>query len=203
MIARYVRFGVAGRGVDIGETHQQRRHVMKRIASLAAVAVAGILAGCAIAPTGPSVLALPGTGRSFEDFRASDAQCRAYAWQQIGGMTQQADPGVRDAVIGTAVGAAAGAAMGGHQGAGIGAGAGLLLGSAVGAGDSRRYGYDAQERYDMAYIQCMYANRHRVPVPASMAQILREPAPPAVSAPTRAAGSIPPPPKGQPPASLD
>ena len=176
---------------------------MKRIAGMTALVAVGILSGCATAPTGPSVLALPGTGRSFEDFRASDTQCRAYAWQQIGGMAPQTDPGVRDAVVGTAVGAAAGAAMGGHHGAGIGAGAGLLLGSAVGAGDSRHYGYDAQERYDNAYIQCMYASGHRVPVPASMAQILREPTPafaPTLSPATPAAGSIPPPPKGRPPA---
>lgn len=174
---------------------------MKRIVSLIGAVAAAILAGCAIAPTGPSVLALPGTGRSFEDFRASDAQCRAYAWQQIGGVTQQGDPGVRDAVIGTAVGAAAGGAIGGRQGAGVGAGVGLLLGAAVGAGEDRRYGYDAQERYDTTYIQCMYANGHRVPVPASMAQILREPSS-AAPAPVRASGSIPPPPKGHPPASV-
>ena len=77
---------------------------MKRIAGIAALAAVGILSGCATAPTGPSVLALPGTGRSFEDFRASDAQCRAYAWQQIGGMTQPSDPGGRDAIVGTGSG---------------------------------------------------------------------------------------------------
>ena len=43
---------------------------MKRIAGMTALVAVGILSGCATAPTGPSVLALPGTGRSFEDFRA-------------------------------------------------------------------------------------------------------------------------------------
>ena len=164
------------------------------------IVVAGILAACSTMPTGPSVLALPGTGRSLDDFRASDVRCQADAWQQIGGMTQAADPGVRNAVIGTAIGAAAGAAMGGQHGAGIGAGAGLLLGSATGAEASSRYGYDAQRRYDNAYIQCMYASGHRVPVPASMAQTLREPAfDGAVRSP---GGNIQMPPKGTPPASV-
>ena len=154
------------------------------------IVVAGILAACSTMPTGPSVLALPGTGRSLDDFRASDARCQADAWQQIGGMTQAADPGVRNAVIGTAIGAAAGAAMGGQQGAGIGAGAGLLLGSATGAEASSRYGYDAQRRYDNAYIQCMYTKGHRVPVPGNISY----------TKPVKAADAgFPPPPPGMPP----
>ncbi|WP_319242044.1 YMGG-like glycine zipper-containing protein [uncultured Propionivibrio sp.] len=159
------------------------------------IGLAVLAGGCATIPSGPSVLVLPGTGKSLNDFRASDFQCRQYAAQQIEGMGR--DPSVRNAAIGTAVGAVAGAAIGGQQGAGIGAGAGLLVGSASGAEAGRSYGYDAQTRYDNAYIQCMYAGGHRVPVPASMARSLMEQAPA-----TKASGAaIPPPPPHAPPAS--
>lgn len=125
-----------------------------------------LLVGCASAPTGPSVLSLPGTGKSFGDFRLDDAQCRQYAAQQTSGLPS--DPGVRNALIGTAVGALAGAAINGSQGAGIGAGAGLVVGSVSGAGEARGATYSSQHQYDNAYIQCMYASGNKVPVPAAM-----------------------------------
>ena len=46
-----------------------------------------VLAGCVSLPTGPSVLVLPGTGKSFDQFRLDDMDCRAYAYQSIGGTT--------------------------------------------------------------------------------------------------------------------
>lgn len=161
------------------------------------IGLAVLAGGCATMPSGPSVLVLPGTGKSLNDFRASDFQCRQYAAQQIDGMGR--DPSVRNAAIGTAVGAVAGAAIGGQQGAGIGAGAGLLVGSASGADAGRSFGYDAQTRYDNAYIQCMYAGGHRVPVPASMARSLMEQT--QAPATTAAGAAIPPPPPHAPPAS--
>ena len=159
------------------------------------IGLAILASGCATIPSGPSVLVLPGTGKSLNDFRASDFQCRQYATQQIEGLGR--DPSVRNAAIGTAVGAVAGAAIGGQQGAGIGAGAGLLVGSASGADAGRSFGYDAQTRYDNAYIQCMYAGGHRVPVPASIARSLMEQS----SATTASSAAIPPPPPHAPPAS--
>ena len=93
-----------------------------------------LLGGCAGVPTAPSIMALPGTDRSFDDFRFDDAQCRQYAFQQVGGVTE--DPSVRDAAIGTVIGALAGAAIGGKDGAAVGAGVGLLFGSEeIGAGN--------------------------------------------------------------------
>lgn len=44
-----------------------------------------LLAGCATAPSGPSVLVLPGTGKSFDQFRADEQECRQYAQAQSGG----------------------------------------------------------------------------------------------------------------------
>ncbi len=131
--------------------------------------VAGVLAlsACTTLPTGPSVLVLPGTGKSFEQFRADDMECRQYAQYQMGGQTAGSnaiDSGVRSAAIGTAVGALAGAAIGGSQGAGVGAGVGLLTGSAAGANAANASGYGTQRHYDFAYQQCMYAKGNHIPV---------------------------------------
>lgn len=131
------------------------------------IAAAVLLVGCTTIPTGPSMLVLPGTGRSFDDFRADDALCRQYAYDQVAGVTAErasVDSGVKSAAVGTVVGAAAGAAIGGGRGAGIGAGTGLLIGSAAGAEAASASGYGAQRRYDNAFVQCMYARGHRVPV---------------------------------------
>lgn len=126
------------------------------------------LAGCATPPpAGPSHMALPGTGMSFDRFRADDYECRAYADDSSGGKTAAdaaADANARSAVVGTVVGAVAGAAIGGRDGAAVGAGTGLLVGSAAGADAGNYSGRELQRRYDMRYDQCMYAKGHRVPV---------------------------------------
>jgi hypothetical protein len=167
---------------------------MRRILMFSLVIVVVSLGACATMPTGPSVMSLPGEGKSFEEFRADDAECRYYAYQQIGGVAgQQAaeNSAVRSAVVGTALGAAAGAAIGsasGNMGAGaaIGAGSGLLFGSAVGSSYAGESYYEAQRRYDHAYLQCMYAKGNQIPgyrrrttdVPASSTPSRRSPPPP-------------------------
>jgi hypothetical protein len=130
-----------------------------------------MLAACTTIPTGPSVMAMPGTGKSFDQFRGDDADCRQYAYSQAGGSSANdaaIDSGVKSAAVGTVVGALAGAALGGHQGAGVGAGVGLLAGSAAGAGASQASAYSSQQRYDHAYVQCMYSKGDRVPVSGRM-----------------------------------
>jgi len=127
------------------------------------------LSACTVVPTGPSVMALPGSTKTFDQFRADDSSCRQFALNQVGGVdANQAatNSAVGSAVVGTALGAAAGAAFGGGSGAAIGAGAGLLTGSAFGVGASQASGYTVQQRYDYAYLQCMYAAGERVPMPA-------------------------------------
>jgi hypothetical protein len=155
------------------------------------------IAACATIPTGPSVMSLPGTGKSFEQFRIDDAVCRQFAYEQVGGVTgQQAqqDAAVKSAVVGTVLGAAAGAAIGsasGDLGAGaaIGAGSGLLFGSAAGTGYASASYYESQRRYDHAYMQCMYAKGNRIPAYGRFEST-------APSAPTRWES---PPPAGYPP----
>lgn len=169
-----------------------------------------LLAGCATFPNGPSMLALPGTGASFDQFQVDDLGCRGYARQATGERSPQqaaSESGVNSAALGTAVGAVAGALLGaaaGNAGAGaaIGAGGGLLLGSAGGTDAYGASGYGMQDRYDNAYIQCMYAKGHQVPVPAGVAQQASPayPAPPAPPAHYAApSGAYPPP--GTPPPS--
>jgi hypothetical protein len=129
------------------------------------VAVLVALAGCVTVPSGPSVMVLPGDGRTFDQFRFDDQDCRNYANSQIGGTSAEqvaADSAVKSAVVGTAIGALAGAAIGGHRGAATGAGAGLIVGSAAGAGASNQSVYGMQRRYDYAFQQCMYSKGHRI-----------------------------------------
>lgn len=143
-------------------------HIAKSFMALGSVL---LLAGCVTTPTGPSMMALPGTGKSFDQFRQDDNACREYAWVQIGGTSaNQAanDSLARSAVLGTGIGAAAGALAGGGRGAGVGAAAGLVVGTAAGSGAAEMSAYDAQRRYDFAYVQCMYGQGHRVPVSGRM-----------------------------------
>ncbi len=42
------------------------------------------LADCATVPTGPTVMVLPGQGRSLEQFQTDDLFCRQWAAQQAG-----------------------------------------------------------------------------------------------------------------------
>jgi len=136
-----------------------------------------LLAACTTAPTGPNVLVLPGSGKSFDQFRSDDVECRQFASQQIGGATASAaatDSGVRSAAVGTLLGAAAGAAINGSQGAGVGAGTGLLMGGLIGTGAADASAQDMQRRYDFGYQQCMYAKGHRVPVHGQFTAETRE-----------------------------
>lgn len=125
---------------------------------------AAALTGCAVmAPTGPSIVALPNRGESLNTFQQDDYACRNYASTTInpGAASQSAtNNGVGSAAIGTLGGAAAGALLGaaaGNAGVGaaIGAGSGLLLGSAVGSGNAQNTSAGLQANYDAAYAQCM------------------------------------------------
>jgi len=180
---------------------------MKTTTKIASLAALLLLGGCVSLPSGPGVMALPGTGMSFDQFRADDMDCRGFASSQIGGTTPNgaaANSVATSAVVGTAIGALAGAAFGGSSGAAVGAGTGLLVGSATGASAGGYSQYELQRRYDFSYQQCMYAKGHKVPVSSSMESAHRPvtrytspPPPPNASAP--AASNIPPPPAGSPP----
>src|SRR5882672_9404727 len=150
-----------------------------------------LLVACVSMPKGPSVMVLPGTGKSFDQFRYDDVECRQFADVQIGGTSPSdaaADSVAKSAAVGTVVGAAAGAALGGRSGAAAGAGGGLLIGSAAGAGAGETSAHGLQRRYDYAYMQCMYAKGHKVPAPGRFMSSSQAPS-----------YAPPPPPPGPPP----
>jgi Glycine-zipper domain len=161
----------AGRKYPFSLYRGQGGNIMRCLLKFSLIIAAVTIASCATVPTGPSVMALPGSGKSFEQFRVDDASCRQYAYEQVGGVSgQQAAQrsAVSSVAVGTAVGAAAGAAIGsasGNMGAGvaIGVGTGLLFGSAAGTGYASGSYYAEQRRYDNAYLQCMYAKGNQIP----------------------------------------
>jgi len=153
-----------------------------------------LLGACVSMPKGPSVMVLPGTGKSFDQFRYDDLECRNFANVQIGGASPSdaaSDSVAKSAAVGTVVGAAAGAAIGGQSGAAAGAGAGLLVGTAAGAGAGEGSAYELQRRYNYAFVQCMYAKGHKVPVSGRFTS--------AAPAGLSYAPPPPPPPPGTPP----
>jgi hypothetical protein len=75
-----------------------------------------LLSACGSTPLyGPGVLVLPGTGKSFDEFRSDEHDCRGYAQAQLNDQEEDS--------------------------------AGPL-----------------QRRYDRAFVQCMYAKGHKIPV---------------------------------------
>lgn len=166
--------------------------------------VALLTTGCATVPKGPSVMVLPGSGKTFEVFQTDDSVCRQWAYQQIGTTPGRASTqtAVTGAAVGTAVGAALGAAIGAAAGspatgAAVGAGGGLLGGTAIGAGNAEAAGSSAQRRFDNAYMQCMYAKGHQIPVArGSQPAYSQHVAPPPATRPS----GVPAPPPGTPPA---
>jgi hypothetical protein len=176
--------------------------------------IAGLmLTACASVPTGPSVMVLPGNGKNFDQFQADDAVCRQWAAQQTGisGEKAASNSTVSGAAIGTALGAAAGAAIGAAAGspgtgAAIGAGTGLLGGTAIGASRADTAHTSVQHRYDMSYMQCMYAKGNQIPVARGSVSSGYSAPPPGYSQPHAAppppppsGGAVPPPPAGTPP----
>lgn len=84
---------------------------------LSVLLVTSLLAACASMPTGPSMMALPGSGKSFDKFRNDDNQCRQFAHERVNETSTD-----------------------------------------------NTSEYVNQQRYDTSYVQCMYAQGHRVPV---------------------------------------
>jgi hypothetical protein len=145
------------------------------------------LGACTVAPpTGPSIAALPGPGKSFAQFQHDDYNCQNYAQARMSGSAQQAAAASQSAngsaVVGTLLGAAAGAALGslaGNVGAGaaIGAGAGLLGGASVAGGQAQSAADSMQGRYDTFYAQCMVGNGEVLQPPPPAPAVVYAPPP--------------------------
>jgi len=131
---------------------------------IAGVSMAGLLAGCATKPMGPTVQVMPSPTKPFAVFQDDQVACKQYADQQVGGQAQAANnQALGSAALGTVLGAGLGAAIGGGRGAAAGAATGAVVGTGIGAGSSTNAQYSIQRQYDIAYMQCMYGRGNQVP----------------------------------------
>jgi len=122
------------------------------------------LTGCATTPQGPTVAVMPGPNKPFEVFRQDQILCKDYAREETSGQAEKSNQHALIAAgIATVLGAGLGAAVGGGRGAAIGAGAGAAVGTGVGASNSYEQNMSIQQRYDVAYQQCMYSRGNQVP----------------------------------------
>ena len=76
--------------------------IMQLSKRFALVALPFALVACVSLPSGPSVMVLPGTGMSFDQFRLDETTCRQYAGEQVGQSSESAgtSAGVSSAAIG-------------------------------------------------------------------------------------------------------
>lgn len=100
------------------------------------------LCACAAVPTAPTVLVLPGTGKSFAQFGRDDTVCRTFSGLQVKGVPPD-QAALRSGLVSSRGGAAA----------------------VSGLEPAEQVGETPQDLYNIAYIQCMYEQGHRVPVP--------------------------------------
>lgn len=122
-------------------------------------AAATILSGCVTPPMGPTIAATPGPNRPWAAYQEDEQVCENYASQSVGGQADEANNrAVGSALIGTALGAGLGAAVGGGRGAAVGAASGAVVGTAVGSNQSAHAQYSLQQRYNIAYGECMTAH---------------------------------------------
>jgi hypothetical protein len=112
-----------------------------------------ILGACAVAaPTGPTVLVVPPEGKGLGQFQQEDAACQAYALQPIGygpQLQKANEVAATGAPIGTAAGTAADLA-------------GVGTGPATATNDTSTSATGLQQRYDIAYVQCMAAHGNQL-----------------------------------------
>lgn len=141
------------------------KKTLKARSALVSTGMAALmLAGCVSEPLGPRVAVMPAPNKPFDVFQQEQAMCEQYAGSQVNGAAQDANNrAVGTALITTILGAGLGAAVGGGSGAAIGAASGAVAGTALGAAPTGAAQYDIQQRYDIAYSQCMYSKGNQVP----------------------------------------
>jgi hypothetical protein len=169
--------GIGDCGDDYSHTTQPVPRGQRLAVALALVLTLG-LAGCVPAKIGPTIQVMPGAGKSSEAFQADQTACEQYASDQVKDDRKEANQqAVGTALVGTALGAGLGAAAGD---AGVGAAAGGAVGTGVAAGNAQQAAQTIQQRYDIAYSQCMYSKGNQVPGygPAPVAPVAAPPPPP-------------------------
>jgi len=162
--------------------------------TLAGLMTVALLAGCATAPLGPTVVALSPPNRPPDIYAADDAVCRNTAQNAVAGAVQQANNNTAgSAIIGTVIGAGLGAAIGGGRGAAIGAASGAAVGTGIGADQGAYAQLSIQQQYDVTYAGCMHSRGYQVPQYIARYPVYVVPAP-VYGAPVYVAPGYPPPP---------
>lgn len=134
-----------------------------RIHTAAALAATLFAASCASVPQGPTVAVMPAPHKQLSEFKDDQTMCKQYASTELGDSARSANTmqaGI--GLVGTLLGAGLGAAIGGGQGAAIGAGAGAIGGVGVGAVKATKDQGGLQDRYNVAYSQCMATRGNHV-----------------------------------------
>jgi outer membrane lipoprotein SlyB len=148
---------------------------MRRILALRLLPLLALGACSAAVPTGPTVVAMPGQGKNWDQFQADDSYCKAYASSQIppaGRITadtqnNSAATAAAGTLLGAGLGAAIGAAAGSPgMGAAVGSAAGLLSGTSAASNRTQAAADSLQGRYDISYAQCMAGHGETVTPPA-------------------------------------
>jgi len=138
--------------------------IMKSRLVAACGAVVLLVGGCVQQPAGPTVAVMPAPYKPFEVFQQDQAACMQYGNQMVaGGASTANNQALGTAAVGTVLGAGLGAAVGGGPGAAIGAASGAVAGTAVAANPAYADQASLQQRYNLAYSQCMYAKGNQVP----------------------------------------
>jgi hypothetical protein len=102
----------------------------------------------------------PGAQQAVSGFTEDDVICRNFANNQVASTAQQASSAiVGSAVVGTLLGAGLGAAIGRGPGAAIGAASGAIIGTGTAANGRAWSQMCPQQRYNIAYMQCMYSRK--------------------------------------------
>ncbi len=130
------------------------------------LSLALLLGACETLPEGPTVAVMPPSGKPLDLFQQEDLYCRNYATQSLGPQAAQKGNSqvLSSALIGSAVGALLGNALGGNsRSAGTGAAMGLAMGGMVGSGNAQDTSMSYQDRYNIAYEQCMSTKGNIVP----------------------------------------
>jgi hypothetical protein len=125
-----------------------------------------LLSGCVTPPMGPTALVMPGQGKPFEDFAGDQSTCKQFAGGEVsGGATLANLTQFGTTAMTTVIGAGLGGAVRGTRGMEYGGGAGAIAGLAVSSRGVAAGQGSLQSRYDLAYIQCMYARGNQIATP--------------------------------------
>lgn len=122
-----------------------------------------LLSGCVTPPMGPTALVMPGQGKQFEAFASDQSTCKQFASGEVdGGATLANLSEFGTTAMTAALGAGVGGAVRGTQGAEVGGGVGGLAGLATASHGAAAGQGSLQSRYNLAYVQCMYARGNQI-----------------------------------------